>query len=346
MAEQTALLPISGCEDPERLADVIFVHGLDGDARSTWHPKDQPKHFWPAWLGEEMPQLGVWSLNYAVSASAWKGHSMPLVDRANNVLDLFALEDIGQRPLALICHSLGGLLMKQVLRTAKDAPDPQWQAIVEQTKLMVFLSTPHSGANMASWISYLGTLLRLTVSVEELEAHHPRLRELNIWYRDHVAALGIRTFVYYETLPTARMLVVDATTADPGIPGVRPIPVDEDHVTICKPASKDSRIYRQVKRLIEHSILRADHPPASAAGSGRAGGTAKIEISRRLGPDWQDVADYVEIPTDQRRGFEPGREPQGVWEWLESRKRLPQLAEALRYIGRDDLAEMLTFPPQ
>jgi hypothetical protein len=80
MAEQIALLPISGGEDPERLADVIFVHGLDGDARSTWHPKDQPKHFWP-------------------------------------VLDLFALEDIGQRPLALICHSLGGLLMKQVLRT-------------------------------------------------------------------------------------------------------------------------------------------------------------------------------------------------------------------------------------
>jgi hypothetical protein len=66
-------------------------------------------NFWPAWLGEEMPQLGVWSLNYAISASAWKGHSLPLVDRANNVLDLFALEDIGQRPLALICHSLGRL---------------------------------------------------------------------------------------------------------------------------------------------------------------------------------------------------------------------------------------------
>jgi hypothetical protein len=56
MAEKTALLPISGCEDPERLADVMFVHGLDGDApRSTWHPKDQPEHFWSAWLGEEMP---------------------------------------------------------------------------------------------------------------------------------------------------------------------------------------------------------------------------------------------------------------------------------------------------
>ena len=131
--------------------------------------------------------------------------------------------------------------------------------------------------------------------------------------------------------------MAEQTAADPGIPGVRPIPVDENHVTTCKPASKEARIYRQVKRLIQHSFFPADHPPSSAAETGYAGGTAKIEIYRRLGPDWQDIADYFEIPTDQRRGFKLGREPQGVWEWLESRERLPQLAEALRYIGRDDL---------
>jgi hypothetical protein len=279
---------------------------------------------------------------------------MPLIDRANNVLDLFALEDIGQRPLALICHSLGGLLMKQVLRTARDARDPQWQAIVEQTRLMVFLSTPHSGANMASWITYLGTLLRLTVSVEELEAHHPRLRELNTWYRDHVAALGIRTFVYYETLPTAKMLVVDATTADPGLPGVRPIPVDEDHVTICKPASKDTRMYRQVKRLIEETVIRSAHtsqtamspPEDNAVESTRYSGKIKIEICRRLVRDWRDLADYFEIQPYDRSRFTHGSEPQGVWEWLEDHNRLAELAQGLAAIGRDDLAEMLTFSPR
>ena len=102
--------------------------------------------------------------------------------------------------------------------------------------------------------------------------------------------------------------MAEQTAADPGIPGVRPIPVDENHVTICKPTSKEARIYRQVKRLIQHSLLPADHPPSSAAGTDRAGGTAKIEICRRLGPDWQDIADYFEIPIDQRRGFKLGRE--------------------------------------
>lgn len=87
---------------------------------------------------------------------------------------------------------------------------------------------------MASWIGYIGKLLRTTVGVEELEAHHPRLLELNKWYRDHVAEMGIETFVYCEKLPTGGVLVVNQTTADPGIPGVDVVPLDEDHVSICK----------------------------------------------------------------------------------------------------------------
>ena len=371
------LLRIAGCEQPDRQADVIFVHGLDGDARTTWHPKGQPERFWPAWLGEDLQHIGVWSLNYAVSSSAWKGHSMPLYDRADNTLDLFELEGIGQRPIAFICHSLGGLLIKQALRNAKDSPNPHWQAIIRQTKLIVFLSTPHSGASMASWIQYVGKLLRTTVSVEELEAHHPRLRELNDWYRDHVEALGITTFVYYEKLSTAGIRVVDDTTANPGIAGVRPIPVDEDHVSICKPASKGHRIYRRVKRLVEENILSGDTvsqasldrdkedaigpdkqpievprgstdtTPASPVETTHDTGQVKLTVCQRLVQDWRRLADYVGIRPDERARFSQGYEPQGVWEWLEARNRLAELPDALVAIGRDDLVEELRpHPPR
>ena len=48
---------------------------------------------------------------------------------------------------------------------------------------------------------------------------------------------------------------------------------------------------------------------------------------------------------NQRRSFAPGREPQGVWEWLEARQRLPELLDALRYIGRTDIVvEVLASP--
>jgi hypothetical protein len=256
------LLKVGGCDRPDRVADVIFVHGLDGDARTTWHPKGNPDAFWPAWLGADVPAVGVWSLGYAVSASAWKGHAMPLADRASNVLDLLELDGIGRRPLAFVCHSLGGLLVKQVLRHASDFGNPAWQAIATRTKALVFLSTPHSGADLASWVQYVGTLLRTTVSAEELEAHHPRLRELNLWYRNHVADFDLKTVVYCEKRPIAGILVVDETTADLGIVGIIPIPVDEDHVSICKPASKDSQIYRRVKRLVEDIVAAARLPVA------------------------------------------------------------------------------------
>ena len=75
-------------------------------------------------------------------------------------------------------------------------------------------------------------------------------------------------------------------------------------------------------------------------------GEVKIEVCRRLLADWQDLADYFDIPADQRRSFTRGREPQGVWEWLEARSRLPALAEALAYIGRVDLVEVLQRHPR
>lgn len=69
-------------------------------------------------------------------------------------------------------------------------------------------------------------------------------------------------------------------------------------------------------------------------------GRVKIELCQRLGDDWRLLADYFEIPDDQRRRFEKGWECQGVWTWLEARGRLGELPEGLRYIKRADLAEL------
>ena len=246
---------IIGCSDPARIGDVLFIHGLDGDAQSTWHPKNEPEKFWPKWLGEDIASIGVWSFGYEVSSSEWKGSAMPLTDRAINSLAHLEAAGIGQRPIVFITHSLGGLLVKQMLRHGCEFGNSAWQYIVDNTKGIIFLSTPHSGSDIANYVQYLSRILRQTVATDELKAHDPRLRELNIWFRNNAASLSIETEVFYEKRKMRGALVVSDTSADPGIPGVIPIPVDSDHAQICKPSSKSQMIYVRVKRFVEQCII-------------------------------------------------------------------------------------------
>ena len=55
---------------------------------------------------------------------------MPLTDRAKNVLLALQLKGIGERPLFFVTHSMGGLLVKQLLHTANDSTNPRWRAIL------------------------------------------------------------------------------------------------------------------------------------------------------------------------------------------------------------------------
>jgi hypothetical protein len=48
--------------------------------------------------------------------------------------------------------------------------------------------------------------------------------------------------------------VVNQTSADPGIKGVIPVPMDCDHISICKVGDRKSQIYRKVKRLIQKNL--------------------------------------------------------------------------------------------
>jgi nucleoside phosphorylase len=70
-------------------------------------------------------------------------------------------------------------------------------------------------------------------------------------------------------------------------------------------------------------------------------GRTKIAFADRLGPDWSRLADYFDIPMYDRDAFPLGRQPQGVWEWLDRRTKLYALPDALAEIGRSDLAALL-----
>lgn len=244
------LVRVTTPTDGKAILDVVFVHGLGGDKRETWQSDKDAESFWPAWLSEDIPGIAVHTLGYDASPSVWLGHAMPLVDRAHHVLALLEAEQLGERPLIFICHSLGGLLVKQMLRGGDTQGLPAWQKIARQTRAVVFLATPHAGARLADYLNLLGKLARTTAAIDDLRANEPHLRELATWYSNNAPRLGIQTRAYFETRDTKGLRVVDETSANPGISGVVPIGVDADHLEICKPADREAFIYKSVRGFI------------------------------------------------------------------------------------------------
>ena len=181
---------------------------------------------------------------------------MSLEDRGINILALLKMNDIGLRPVVFVTHSSGGLVVKQALQDAAILGD-EYEHIVQNTRGIVFLSTPHTVMDVA----LTGYLRRLvgggTELSRELESYASSLRTLNMWFRNNVERLNIEVDVLYEAQKTDGDLVVDPTSADPGLSGVNPVRVDADHYTICMPDSRTSLVYKRSMRFIRALLQQA-----------------------------------------------------------------------------------------
>ncbi|HKE85413.1 MAG TPA: hypothetical protein VKB50_16740 [Vicinamibacterales bacterium] len=284
------LSPLANCESSSRIADVIFVHGLGGGSHSTWAAIDVAHGFWPSWIGEDFGNAGVWTLGYRADVSAWTSESMPLADRGTAILETLTNEGIGERSVIFITHSMGGILAKQILRHATSFGVRRWESIAHRTRGIAFIATPHAGADLAGFAELARLVLRTNEQVAELRAHHPRLRELHAWFlkfqsdqqivcRTFCETRELRPGMFGLSLPKG-ILVVDQTSAEPHVPGEVAIPLDEDHVSICKPPDRNAPLYKSLKRFVAE-VLAAGTGDALAARTVDLTGEWIAEVTRK-----------------------------------------------------------------
>ena len=264
----------------DKRANIIFLHGLGGDPRATWRHGPDEQSFWPRWLADDIPGLAVFSLGYEASVSRWRGKAMHLPDRAANVLARILAEPaLKSGRLILIGHSLGGLVIKQLLQNAESEGrhDAEAASFLERVDKVAFLATPHTGADLAALGNRIRIFIRPSAATACLVRNDPNLRRLNNWYRTWANARGIFHLTLTETEAISILgMIVKPDSGDPGLAGSNPVPIDSDHSTICKPIDRTHDTYVFVRKFIESRVAR----PKTAAEEELAALNAKIDRLR------------------------------------------------------------------
>ncbi|MFC5386832.1 ABC-three component system protein [Aquamicrobium segne] len=243
--------------------DIVFVHGLGGDQFDTWQV--DPKSFWPRWLAEKFPNCSVSSFGYDSQklAGFLTGDGASLHDIALALADALTNREATATRTLFVCHSLGGLVVKQMLRRCTESVNPEYVELGRSVVGIAFLGTPHQGSALAS---SLDQLLRRFLSKQSKQLVHgdDNLFDLNDFFRTRANTQKIHVRAYYETEKIAGVLIVDKVTANPGVLGCEPIPVQTNHFNICKPETQNAPVFKSVCGMIR-SLLKAFAPPSNSA---------------------------------------------------------------------------------
>jgi|GEM_PF-674281 hypothetical protein len=297
---------------PPAVLDIVFVHGLGGHQFETW--RSSKKESWLEWLAADFPNCRIFTVGYdsAKLAGILSGDGASIQDLALIMADGLASRDQRAPHMLLVAHSLGGLIVKQMLRRCAESLNSDFIEIGRSVAGVAFLATPHQGAQMAATLE---VLLRqfLSKQSKQLVYGDDNLVDLNNFFRSWAVRSNLPVRAYYETEKTYGVHVVDKVTADPGVTGCEPVAVQTDHITICKPATRTAPLFKSICKFIRQLLQKVaptdeggetpgvQQPGGSGDGQGAIAHEGVHEIDAEILADFQ----YYMTPADvDRRDLE------------------------------------------
>ncbi|KAK9745937.1 hypothetical protein QE152_g6568 [Popillia japonica] len=219
---------------------------------------------WPKdWLTKDCQNLRVIGINYDTSLSKWattcpeEGSKVTLDERTNELINKLKRAGVGNRPIIWITHSMGGLLVKNLLCKAYNCHDTT-DRFLRNTKAIVFYSTPHNGSRIANLNSPTSYVVLPSVEVQELREESPHLKRMHQEFLDIMTLLPVKVISFVETKSTVvtamkfNFLMVKPESGNAGIGEYYEIP--QDHLGICKPVNRESFLYQKVLHLVKEVV--------------------------------------------------------------------------------------------
>jgi hypothetical protein len=233
--------------------DVVFLHGLSGDCFDTWTNADT--EFWPRWLAEDFPAVNVYSAGFdsSFTTKLLKGSGATIADIATMLLDRTMSRKTQSKPLLFITHSFGGLIVKQMLRKSSEASNRKRKQISQASLGVVFIGTPHQGAQLATSLQKLFSLA-MSSQIKNLTYADSALIDLSQWFSNWAPQANLPVWSYYEVDMIGSVIIVDQVTANPNVLGCDPIALQFNHIDMVKLKDRKAQLYQSLVSIIEEAL--------------------------------------------------------------------------------------------
>ena len=276
--------PLAGPPIERAEADIVFVHGLGGDAQHTWSC-DDGSIFWPNdLLPEEYQSARIFTYGYDVMSYAWD--SGRIQDNADAFLaDLDASREGSQIPIIFIAHSLGGIVLRDALnRECKKSKS----RILDAIRWLCFLGTPNFASD-DDWIKF-GQALAKDRNEDHDKAIRmlPRMRDVNAQFASWLktrpkSKLEVCCFHEFPPVENAEILVPKEAS---DLPGIESRPVLKDHFGLTKVENTIDPLYRTIsdhlKPMLEISFFPGNNFRKSRSSSNNSGSSRRTSQAQGM----------------------------------------------------------------
>ncbi|RDW84011.1 uncharacterized protein DSM5745_04337 [Aspergillus mulundensis] len=309
--------------------EIIFLHGLTGRSDQTFLHK-LTGTYWPVHLlAQDLPKARISAFGYdADVVNMWNPASQNnLRHHATNLLNDLARIRNPNRPgrfpekILFVAHSLGGLITKRALALSQHSPVDYLRQIEEDTSGILFLGTPHRGADSARFARAAANIAKMsgwhanTDILGVLERHSEVLESVGGdfmgWVNNKRGRIQLACF--YEELPVG--MPVNARVVEPEsakIAGWLEQSIHANHMDMARFSGPDDEGYQRVADV----LIRWAPTPGNRADSIDSPcvrhdvKNALVACCNKLGLRFDDL---LNVPKDKNPPFFPIDEEPLEW---------------------------------